>query len=979
MRAHPSLWLALAGWLWLAGSPGRATGDESAGASYTAAELEALDRALHAVNMDRRDLGFRKDVAEGHAALSVVRELLADPLRIAPEIDAWAALARTGDRRRGLLERAVHTLARPGGEAPLPAPPGWAGPLPARPQEALAALAAGLAEANRAVAQALPAAWTAEDPTPLRALRQALPGQMDWHEVYASPYPEAEARRLAEHVKAKDPAWLHREAARLDVGALARAWVLHVEPLIALARALPPEAFPPDRPVEVETPHGRVALGTPGPDRYTGAYAVLIEPAGDDHYLDARLGAGVDPERARVGVFVDRGGADRYACGATGLTLGAAVLGLGAALDLGAMDDRYEAGPGSLGAALCGIALFHDDGGSDRYEGQTFTQGAAGFGIALFDDDAVQPVGRSTPDEGTPDPVEARLLDNDVLLAFANAQGFARCRGVALCLNRRGNDTFQAGGVYLHAPLFADRYQSFSQGFAIGERAIDYAGGLALLIDLDGNDRYLGDVYNQGVGYWYAAGLLYDGAGNDHYEMTQYGQGSGIHLAVGGLVDAAGSDTYVLHSGLGQGGSHDYAASLLHDRGGDDRYLGMTSCNGCGLTNSVGLHVDRAGDDTYAGRRGSLNSGRAARGFGSIGVLLDLGGEDHWLGIGRDDALWRHTDVGVGLDERSRPPDPLDRPEPEPGPEAPLPEACAYEGPLTRAAFDALWALATRWEVGENRRIVPRARERLVAFGPPVLAELERVMDTGASGLEVRAWQAVLGGLSAAGHAEPVRALLARALTAGGPRQRLALALVGEFGETALEAAVAGLLESPDPTLARRAAQTLERLKSRAGDATLAAWLAAGSDELRVQAALGPWLGRGAEAYPAVRGLLDHPLLSVRTRLVDLLAGGSEALRAAWRADLGAEDLSPRARRSLLDALARTQGAGVADTLPVLVGLLEDPDWGVRADAVRALVHLEGLEAAPEATRARARAALEAHAAGGEAEPYVRFWLAGFR
>ena len=131
--------------------------------------------------------------------------------------------------------------------------------------------------------------------------------------------------------------------------------------------------------------------------------------------------------------------------------------------------------------------------------------------------------------------------------------------------------------VYLHAPLFSDRYQSFSQGFAIGERGIDYAGGIAMLIDHDGNDRYLGDIYNQGVGYWYSAGLLWDGGGNDTYEMTQYGQGSGIHLAVGGLVDVSGHDTYVMHSGLGQGGSHDYAASILHDRGCNDRYLGNTS------------------------------------------------------------------------------------------------------------------------------------------------------------------------------------------------------------------------------------------------------------------------------------------------------------------------------------------------------------------------------------------------------------------
>jgi hypothetical protein len=118
--------------------------------------------------------------------------------------------------------------------------------------------------------------------------------------------------------------------------------------------------------------------------------------------------------------------------------------------------------------------------------------------------------------------------------------------------------------------------------------------------------------------------------------------GSGIHLAVGGLVDVSGNDTYVMHSGLGQGGSHDYAASILHDRGGNDRYMGATSCNGCGLTNAVGLFIDRAGDDTYGARReGGLNTGRPARDFGSIGVLIDLSGKDDYLGEMEDGGVWR--------------------------------------------------------------------------------------------------------------------------------------------------------------------------------------------------------------------------------------------------------------------------------------------------------------------------------------------------
>lgn len=945
-------------------------GEAEGTGTYSVAELEALDRALHAANMDRRDLGFRKDLAAGHERLAVIEALLKDPLEIAREVDRWAALSRPSQRLEGLLQGAALALRRPG-EPQGARTPTSLPPAPATAQAALAALADALGRAHAAL-PSLPQA----DAQAVRALRQGLPAQLDWHDVYASPYGQEEATQLKAFLEEAGEAWLHEQAARINVQELVRVWTEHIEPLLRWAIELPLSAFPTDAPLTLDTPHGRVALGTTGDDVHVGEYALLIEPGGNDTYRHCRLGAGVDPERARIGLFVDRAGRDRYECDRVNLTLGVGVLGLGAALDLGAQDDVYEAGHGSLGAAMGGIGLFHDDGGSERYASRTFTQGAAGFGIAIFDDDAVQGRAHSTPDEGTPDPVEARLLDNDVQVAWANSQGFARCRGVALCLNRRGNDTYQAGGVYLHAPLFADRYQSFSQGFAIGERGIDYSGGLALLIDLEGNDRYLGDIYNQGVGYWYSAGLLYDGAGNDLYEMTQYGQGSGIHLAVGGLVDEGGSDTYVMHSGLGQGGSHDYAASVLHDRGGNDHYLGMTSCNGCGLTNSVGLHLDRSGDDTYAARKDSLNVGRAARGFSSIGVLLDLGGTDHYLGIQQDDQLWRHSDIGVGLDQPAPPAAPTPAGQPDaPAGEAPIPSICDFEGELTDAVFEELWEIAIRWEVGENRRIVPRARARLIAFGPPVLVALERVMDRGASGLELRAYQDVLAGLRAAGATQQVRDLLGRNLAATGHRQRVALHLVGELEERELEEPVAALLQLGDETLARRAAGVLERLQSRAGDGVFAQWIEQGQDELRVQAALGPWLARGVEAYPLVRPLLSHPLLSIRMRLVALLANAAEPLRAAWRADIAATDLPLRARRTLMDALTRDDAPGAGAALPALLPLVRHEDWGARGDALRALTHLAQAPAVAEPIREQARATLAIWAASDEADPYVRFLL----
>ena len=573
--------------------------------------------------------------------------------------------------------------------------------------------------------------------------------------------------------------------------------------------------------------------------------------------------------------------------------------------------------------------------------------------------------------------MDFRLFDNDRLRAWSNAQAFARCRGVAICWNARGNDVYEAGGVYLHAPLFADRYQSFSQGFAIGERGIDFAGGIALIVDLEGNDRYLGDIYNQGVGYWYAAGLQYDGGGNDLYEMTQYGQGSGIHLAVGGLVDEGGNDTYVMHSGLGQGGSHDYAASILHDRGGNDHYMGMTSCNGCGLTNSVGLHIDRSGNDTYAGRRKSLNSGRPARGFGSVGVLVDLAGEDDYLGIMQDESAWRHSDLGVGLDlappaqEEASGAKPTRKDEPV----VAVPAICDYEGELSTEVFDELWAIAIRWEVGENRHIVPKARARLIAFGAPVLAHLDRVMDKGASGLELRAYVDILRGVGNAGAAEGVTDFLRRNLAhASTRRKRVALHLVGELTSLAVEKEVVALLGVTDEGLDRRAAGVLHKLSSHAGDEVLRGWLADPSDELRVVAALGALLGGDVDCYTATRALLAHPLFSVRSRLATLLAGHHATYGAQVVADVRAQDLPVRARRTLLDALARVQAVLSKDAHAALRSLLGDADWGMRADAARVLRAQLAREDLAAPLREAAVAAFAKRLAV-ESEPYVRFWL----
>lgn len=962
--------------------PGSPYGD-----TYTAAELAALDRVLHAGNLTREDLTFQKDMAKGTGCLPAVKAMLRDPLLIAPAMDRIVgalgerAAAWTPDWVVGLL--AWDGAARLSGSSHIR---GGTTRGVAATEAALDDLAALLAP-DRLFGGGAGGAPIAPDD--LALLRGRLPDEMLMREVIPSPFGAEADARVRAGLKEQAPDRLYRLADSLSVQHLVWGWAGCA---YAAMDAWPRSVFPTDRPAVRDTPSGRIALGTLKDDVYTGDYAVIIDPGGNDRYEHGRFAAAYGTDDHRVGLLIDLGGNDTYDCGDVDVTLGAAVLGVALLADLGRGNDRYVGGHLSLGAAVGGVAMLYDDGGSDTYDGKTFTQGAAGFGIGILYDDSVGPPLVLPTDDETKDPIEIARWDNDRLHAWCCAQAFARTGGVALCINTRGNEVYEAGGVYLHAPLFADRYQSFSQGFAIGSREIDWAGGLAMLIDRAGNDRYLGDIYDQGVGYWYSAGLLWDGGGNDVYEMTQYGQGSGIHLAVGGLVDVSGSDCYVMHSGLGQGGSHDFAASVLHDRGGNDQYDGNTSCNGCGLTNSVGLFLDRGGDDTYTARRdGGLNAGRPARGFGSVGLFVDLGGKDDYLGPLKDDAQWRDSDVGLGIDLATAPEAPgagAAGPErgtgaaPAPGRggtsepnqvtgKAEIPEVCRYEGPLTPKVFDELWAIAIRWEVGDNRVIVPEARKRLIAFGKDVIASLDGKLGDTDTGLAVRAHLDVLKGLTAAGAGAEVLGLLTRNLGAADEdRRRAALVLVGELKVREAEAGVVSLLGGADGALARRAAGVLQMLGSHAGDGRLTAWLGS-EDERMVMAALGTLLGLDSDVYPAVRRLAAHPMVSVRTRLATLLAEHRAQYGPAVLADLASEDLGARGRRALLDAVVRGPIAPDAAAVATTVRLLAAADWGTRADAARALKAWLDMKDAVPAVVEPGRKAL-ASLLESESDPFVR-------
>jgi hypothetical protein len=970
------------------------------GDTYTPEELAALDQALWAGNLTRADMRFMKDYGEGYGCFPIVHEMMDDPLSIAPWMDQMAALANGMTRLspQGIVK--VMQLCHEDNFVPgvpwqdreyyqgkdtdyfpaaVPEVTVWQVKTTSDLEELLILMSS---------TQEYLLGYDTPEGQPkinvMDVLTQIAPAQMMWHDVIQSPYEDLDTYRKIfgrpDATAEEQQAWLtNAEEVPVEdlyktlssTGASFRAndtyaklWFSHPTTWVG---ELPASAFPTDKPIIRDTMRGRIAIGTYGDDTYEGDFTILIDPGGNDTYHNCRLGAGSGYMFRRSGYFADMGGSDLYDCADVDMTLGAAVMGYGFFYDLGGGDDRYYAGFCSLGAAIGGVALFYDDGGCDYYSGKAFTQGAAGFGIGVMIDDSVDnaPVfDTAEGNEGVIDEHESGAsdkdvhsrMDNDYYTAWESAQAFARTRGVALCINRRGNEVYHAGGVYLHAPLFADRYHSFSQGFAIGERDIDWAGGVAMLIDYEGNDRYLGDIYSQGVGYWYSAGLLWDGGGNDSYEMTQYGQGAGIHLAVGGLVDCAGNDTYVMHSGLGQGGSHDLAASILHDRGGDDRYMGATTCNGAALTGSVGIQIDRSGNDTYGGRKDSGVNHTDNRSY-NIGVLVDCAGNDDYLSIQADGLTTLMRNLSMAAD--IAPPPVVETKEevqPEtsgytlPGIESfEMPEVISYKGELTQEVFDELWAICCRWEVGDNRYIVPKARERLLAFGPQLLPYLEPKMNDDES-LTMRGYTTILQPLYEGEGKQAVIDLLKRqAATEDETRQNNALYIAGDIKVAEMADTAAGFLDNESSLLQRRAMGVLAALGSHAGDDKLIALLAS-NDEVPLKSALSAAITLKIDCYPAIQPLLSHPLISVRELAIAKLAEQWETYGPALEVDIaelsarGAlEGTDLRRERSLQHVLMRLATVPSAGTVAAVGNLLSAEDWGLRGDAVRTVRHWEKL------------------------------------
>ncbi len=380
------------------------------------------------------------------------------------------------------------------------------------------------------------------------------------------------------------------------------------------------------------TKYGDIIVGGPGPNVYTADAAIVIDIGGDDVYLN---NAGGTYGNVFFALCSDFGGDDIYR-GTGILRQGAAMMGCGILIDTEG-NDTYRADNFAQGFGLIGVGILADMAGNDTYRAKNNSQGAAWFGIGML--------------------AEGGGIDSYHADNFA--QGLALCKGFGAIIEAGGNDSYYLGGKHDDHRAPGRSYTSMGQGFGFGSRPyktpFGTSGGIGLLADAEGHDRYVGDYFCQGASYWYALGILRDRKGNDHYFSGRYSQGAGIHLSLGALIDCAGDDSYIAYHGVSQGCGHDWAYGILEDRSGNDFYQAGCLSQGAGNDCGIGVLFDHKGNDRYVGERDVQGHGTFSptRNEGSVGILMDLCGKDEYIspnGSADGKVFKKETQIGLFFD-----------------------------------------------------------------------------------------------------------------------------------------------------------------------------------------------------------------------------------------------------------------------------------------------------------------------------------------
>ena len=373
-----------------------------------------------------------------------------------------------------------------------------------------------------------------------------------------------------------------------------------------------------------ETPHGLIVIGGQGPNSYDldSRFALVIDLGGDDLYRGT-IAAAADVQHGNS-IVLDLSGDDTYHGSPLGLATGR--LGVGLLMDQ-AGNDVYLLPQGSGGSGFAGLGILRDLSGHDQYIGDKFTHGAAVGGLGLVLDEAGQ----------------------DTYASFGYAIGFGGPLGIGAVVDLTGDDSYQCGDRYPSSYNVTDapdskpgdrlfQYDCFGLGAGSGMRLFtndsehlsnNLAGGLGLVIDLAGNDRYHSSNFSQGAGYFFGAGLKFDLAGNDDHDAARYGQAAGAHYGLGLFIDVQGDDHYASTGPWYNGGAAwDRSIMLCIDTGqGNDVYdFQWSSGLGRADHNAWSIFIDDGGRDLYLAQNGL---GMATD--NSTSAFFDLAGRDDYV------------------------------------------------------------------------------------------------------------------------------------------------------------------------------------------------------------------------------------------------------------------------------------------------------------------------------------------------------------
>ncbi len=565
--------------------------------------------------------------------------------------------------------------------------------------------------------------------------------------------------------------------------------------------------------------HDRWKIGGVGDDYYSGEYDFIFDFGGDDRY-----DLSYTPEKPHGCIIIDLSGDDFYNAKSE-YVIGSGCLSAGLLFDM-AGDDIYNGGNFSCGSAYFGFGLLYDGGGSDKYYGDTHTQGAATFGIGMVID----------------------ISGTDKYSAALFGQAVGLTEGFGAIVDYSGSDYYIAGNKYKESIGLAGvdvHYLSLSQGFAYGLRPY-ISGGIGALLDFEGNDKHITDIYGQGASCWWGLGLLYDGGGGDEYISYQYSQGSGTHMSLGFLLDENGHDFY-RGKGLMQGCGHDYACGMILDRRGNDIYQAWDLSQAAGSANGIGILIDNRGNDTYYAKS-TLNTrgyGNPRREFGSIGLFLDLSGDDTYVGLGENDGYWK-TDSkwGGGMDAVLIEPDTTQPEELRPK-EVESPQVASIEEKV-----DILFVMASSGEL-KYRGMVPSAIDSIIALGAAAVPRLIEKYTT-KDARENHAINKILVDIGS----EAVPDLVA-SLSLDNPEQvsRICRSL-GEIGDSS---AVDGLIDiafHDDWRVRSSAAVALGKIGDKKADTTVLELLSDGNEIVRKSAAVSCRRLKNETAIPVLVHLL---------------------------------------------------------------------------------------------------------------------------